>query len=411
MSSYISTELFSINLGFMQISLFRIMVILLPLVCCKRIIINYIEQGYFFGNKTNRYSIIFMLFWLFYALLSLLWSPSFYDTVRHTYFILCGVVCIVAFSLLTEDLRNISTCLMAAVIMIFVHGIIGWREVFTGNYVVETEYTLNYALQMLPVSSMFNVNDYATCMTVGMFLSYALWKTAQSRFISAFAFVVMINSALLVVWSRSRANIYGLVLAMLVLIFLSGKKIIVNLFIIFISLISAVFVVNLLCPWIMELVTDVVLPGITGIDLESGSDYVRTNLIKNGLHFLPQNLFMGTGAGGIEHWMSSEWIYDTGGIINIHNWWMEILTGYGIIIFIGYLLFYIKLVVDMYTTYKTSKDKTEIYIALSMIGALVAFSIGSVSSSSNISNYSIWVFFAIAIAFQGLLIKKNVRLK
>jgi len=407
-SSYISTELFSINLGFMQISLFRIAIFLLPFMCCAKMISNYENKGYFLENKIKGYSITFMSFWLFYAMLSSLWSPDFYDTLRHTYFIFCGVICIIALSLLTEDLRDILNCLTAAVIMILVHGIIGWREVFTGNYVVETEYTLEYALQMLPVSSMFNVNDYATCMTVGVFFSYALWKTSYNRFISAFAFVVMINSVLLVVWSRSRANIYGLLLAMLVLLILSGKKIFVNLFIVFVSLISAVFVVNLLCPWIMELVTDVVFPGITGIDLESGSDYIRANLIKNGLHFLPQNLFMGTGAGGIEHWMSTEWIYDTGGIINIHNWWMEILTGYGIIVFTGYLFFYIKLLTDMYRTYRTSKNKTEVYIAISMIGALTSFIIGSVSSSSNISSYSVWSFFAIAIAYQGMLIKNNV---
>lgn len=170
-------------------------------------------------------------------------------------------------------------------------------------------------------------------------------------------------------------------------------------------LFAFILVSNMFFPWVTDLFVETVLPGISGVNLEYGSDYVRMNLIKNGLHFLPQNLFMGTGAGGIEHWMASEWIYDTGSITNIHNWWMEILTGYGIIVFIGYMIFYIKLCIDMFRIFRSSSNYKEVYIAFAMIGALVSFVIGSVSSSSNMASYQIWVFFAIVIAFQGL--RKN----
>lgn len=402
-SSYISATIFSINLGFMQISLFRIFVLFLPFACFSKLNSNYHINGKQFPkDKQNNYSVLFMIFWLFYALLSFLWSPSISDTLRHSYLIACGVISVIAFSFILDDAEDIYNCLLASTLMIFVHGIIGWREIFTGNYLVQTEYTVGYALQMLPVSTMFNVNDYATSMAVGVFLAFAVWKTAPSKIISIFAFFVMVSSALIVIWSRSRANIYGFTLAVVVLLLLSGKKIFKNISLILILSFSVLFISDLFFPWTTEQFTDTVLPGISGIDLEYGSDYVRMNLIKNGLHFLPQNLFMGTGAGGIEHWMASEWIYDTENIINIHNWWMEILTGYGIFVFIGYLFFFGKLCFDMYKIYRTSNNIKEVYISLAMIGALVSFTIGSVSSSSNMASYSIWVFFAIAIAFQGI---------
>lgn len=402
-SSYISATIFSINLGFMQISLFRIFVLFLPFACFSKLNSNYLIHGYLFPqDKQNNYSILFMLFWLFYSLLSFLWSPSLGDTLRHSYFIACGVISIIAFTLIIDDAEDVYYCLLASTFMIFVHGIIGWREIFTGNYLVQTEYTVGYALQMLPVSTMFNVNGYATCMTIGVFFAFAVWKTAPSKIISIFAFFVMVSSALIVIWSRSRANIYGFALAVLVLLLLSGKKIFRNIFLILLMLFVFIFVSNMFFPWVTNLFVETVLPGISGINVEYGSDYVRMNLIKNGLYFLPQNLFMGTGAGGIEHWMASEWLYDTGSITNIHNWWMEILTGYGIFVFLGYLFFFGKLCFDMYKIYRTSNNVKEVYISLAMIGALVSFVIGSVSSSSNMASYSIWIFFAIVIAFQGV---------
>ncbi|MEA4871386.1 MAG: O-antigen ligase family protein [Synergistaceae bacterium] len=402
-SSFIPASVLSINIGFMQISAYRIMIMLLPFACFLKLNSTFqINNELFFYNKQNNYSVLFMMFWLFYSLMSFLWSPSIIDTFKHTYFIACGVMCIFAFYLLIENVEDVYFCLLASTFVICIHGIIGWTEIFTGNYLIETEYTFAYAIQKLPVSAMYNVNGFATCMTSGVFLAFAVWKTAKSKLTTIYAFIVMISSFLIVIWSRSRANIYGLTLAIGVLLILSGKKIFVNIFLILILAFSTFFICGLFFPWITELFTDTVLTDITGINLEYGSDYVRINLIKNGLHFLLQNLLMGTGAGGIEHWMASEWIYETEGIINMHNWWMEILTAYGVFVFIGYLFFYVKLCFDMFKIYRATNNTKEMYLSLAMIGMLISFVISSVSSSSNIGDSSIWTFFAIAIAFQKI---------
>lgn len=414
-SSFIPASVLSINIGFMQISSYRIIIMLLPFACFFKL--NYIFQTkgkLFFDNKQNNYSIIFMIFWLFYSVLSILWSPSIIDTFKHTYFIVCGVIVIFAFYLLIENVEDVYCCLLASTFVICIHGIIGWTEIFTGNYLIETEYTFAYSIQKLPVSAMYNVNGFATFMTFGVFLAFGVWKTAKRKLTTIFAFVVMLNSFLIVIWSRSRANIYAIALAVGVLLLLSGKNIFRNIFIILIVSFVFIFVSNTFFPWGTDIFVEAVLPGISGINLESGSDYIRLNLIKNGLHFLPQNLFMGTGAGGIEHWMASEWIYDTENITNIHNWWMEIITAYGVFVFIGYLLFYVKLCLDMFKIYRDTNNTKEMYLSLAMIGMLTSFVISSVSSSSNIGDPSIWTIFAIAIAFQGISARysqHNIRVK
>ena len=60
-------------------------------------------------------------------------------------------------------------------------------------------------------------------------------------------------------------------------------------------------------------------------------------------------------------------IFDTKGILNIHNWWMEILTGYGVIIFIMYIMFYIKLFLSLYKKYKYSTNKVDKSISLGLM--------------------------------------------
>lgn len=133
------------------------------------------------------------------------------------------------------------------------------------------------------------------------------------------------------------------------------------------------------------------------------SDNIRKNLILNGLLFLLPTLGMGTGIGGIESYMASNWVYETYGITNIHNWWMEILVGSGIFIFAGYIIFYIKLCRDNYSRYK-SKNTTSLErsTAFAFLGFMIAFIIASISSSSNMGNEMLWVFWAIIIAFQGI---------
>ena len=102
-------------------------------------------------------------------------------------------------------------------------------------------------------------------------------------------------------------------------------------------------------------------------------------------------------------------IYPTGGITNIHNWWGEILTAYGLVVFIGYLLLYWKL---FSTCYQLSVSKTEnkevSVIATSIACSLAGFVIGAVSSSSNISSEWLWVYMAVVIAFVGIEGKLNM---
>jgi teichuronic acid biosynthesis protein TuaE len=127
------------------------------------------------------------------------------------------------------------------------------------------------------------------------------------------------------------------------------------------------------------------------------SDPIRVNLIKNGFEFLKHTFGFGTGAGNIEYWMANKSIYDTLLVTNMHNWWMEILTGYGVFVFVGYMWMYLTMTKGFFTAFMHSEDKFIQNVSIGLLCCMVAFLMGSVSSSSNITQEWLWVFWGVVV--------------
>ena len=162
------------------------------------------------------------------------------------------------------------------------------------------------------------------------------------------------------------------------------------------------FVIALIMlPHLRENITDLCVAVFTFNVKENTSDFIRLNLILNGLFFLSNNLLMGTGLGNIEYYMQRYAILDTLGIINMHNWWFEILVTSGIFIFCGYCFFYVRLLNHMWQYSKHSNERDMSNLGMVMVGFLTAFPIASISSSSIMGADIIWTYFAIIIAFEG----------
>ena len=133
----------------------------------------------------------------------------------------------------------------------------------------------------------------------------------------------------------------------------------------------------------------------------ANSDAVRLNLIRNGLVFLRETFGFGVGTANAEYWMATEPVYYVRGFTNVHNWWVEILTNFGVIIFILYIVFYISLFCSIWKRYKTEKDYHTKVLCMILISFMGAFLAASVSSSSNWGKEWLWILWSFIIAFQG----------
>lgn len=99
----------------------------------------------------------------------------------------------------------------------------------------------------------------------------------------------------------------------------------------------------------------------------------------------------------------------------MHNWWIEILTGYGVLIFGAYLLYYAKLFIDFYRNYIKNREKKVLseefkfykYTSLGTCAIMLGYILTGISSSSNFNSEYMWVFWSICITYQGILKKDS----
>lgn len=404
-ASFFSANFISIDLGFFQLSPFRIAVLFsLYLFCLIRLIpqkdfINIIPRG------KNRFSVGVMLFWFVYAIISVAWVKDLEGWSRDIYFLALGLFSIVFFSYYFKRIKDILECIKIMEFMIIIHNVIGWYEIITRDYRFLSSQNLVYyvnANSRIPISMMGNPNNYALLMLFGVFISYIFFacsKTWVERFI---AIVVMISSAALIFFTESRANILGLIMAIVLFVYLSlidrkERKLIFLLCVVpFVSILFSLDLFNSIMSQFSEFIQ-------FNFSQQGSSDSVRINLIRNGLLFLTTTFGFGTGAGNIEYWMANRGVYYVASITNMHNWWAEILIGYGVVIFLLYICFYIKLFIDIYRFYKKSNDVTIRNISLGILCCMFGFVIGSISSSSNIRVEWLWVFWAVVVALQGYI--------
>lgn len=205
----------------------------------------------------------------------------------------------------------------------------------------------------------------------------------------------MISDVVLLVLTRSRGLIAALGISFAFILFASGRK--------KYAMLLVILALALFSPRVISLVSSTFMRTAE----EVRSDNTRVYLIQNGLQMTLNSLGFGIGCGQIPYWLENYAQLPTGGLRALHNWWVEILASFGIGIFIGYIAFYYRLFRDfLRTNKKTSLNhRTTLYLVICAI--MAGYIIGSISSSSNFINETLWIFWALCIGLQGTISEHN----
>jgi len=399
-SGLLGSKLLSIRSIVGQISLYRIMIIISPII----ILAKYILQKNEFSKIKNSEVSIFYLLWAIYSVMQVAIIGDLIRWARVFWFFISGVITIL-FSL--QYLRNksdILKILKILLIVIIIYQVFAFYEILSGNYIFENEYNQDYYSTALanigiriPISLCGNPNDFGLFCIMAFYVALSYNKIFKKRLGKAISFLLEITSIFLVFATQSRGNIIGLLISIPFLLIMqykieiAWKRIILVFLIVFI-----VMYVFLITPIYNEVIKELVTIDFRA---KSGSIYIRENLIRNGLIYLKKYFYMGVGLGNIEFHMGINPIFDVGKYRNIHNWWMEILVSSGLFIFIGYVYIYVKTSINLIEIYKNFKDKDFKFLAISFFCYMIAFIVGSISSSTIIDVEWIWVFWAIIYSF------------
>lgn len=393
----------NINLGFFYLSPLRLAIILLPIIYAGERMLRIRKEKYCLKSLNIR-SILFMWIWFLYSLLTVFWCKDLAAWQHGEYFIFIGIWTMMFFDMSDLKEKDFVDILKCAQIAIVIHNLLGWFEIFTHKYLFASEERIaifRSSKKYYPVSTMMNQNDFVMVLILGICLSVLFLVISKKWYMKLFNSFILGSCIGLGVLTDSRLGMVGMMIVLLCFaIFLIPKKhkrYIIGTGIALIALSMAVL------PRLYLKIPEM-LGEIKGLDFSNAtvnSDAVRFNLIKNGFIYLKETWGVGVGTGNADYWLQVDPVYYVRGFTNMHNWWGELLTNFGIIIFILYLVFYFSLLCSLYKKYKSTDSFRMKITYISVISFMAAFVIASMSSSSNWGKEWLWIWWAFLIALQG----------
>lgn len=382
----------SIHTTIGEISLFRLFFFLAVMMACVRCLA--FGRGIKLYNRKTQYSILFYIVWIMYSAITVVWAKDLNNYIKIMFFLLTGFLCILLISdyCRTDELNNVLRALNAGLLL---QCILGYYEFFSGNYLFLKQESVDIYFSRdlhYPVAMMGNPNDFSTGMFLGIVACLYLYQIMQNRKPVTLFYLSCIAAYIVAIGlSDSKACLGGAVACIAFFIYKKRKKS-SRILVVFL------FLVVLMTPAVQSYIYSKL--DLTYFYVKGESFSNRVNLIRNGFDFLMRTCGFGVGNGQIEYWVENNAVFNTGNILNMHNWWMEILTAYGWIIFTGFILFYIKLFYGFMAQYKHNSDSYYGKQMLAFSAGLVGMILALMSSSSNMTKEYIWLFWAVLIAFQ-----------
>lgn len=79
------------------------------------------------------------------------------------------------------------------------------------------------------------------------------------------------------------------------------------------------------------------------------------------------------GAGNVSYYLKAEPVYDTGGVVEVHNWLVEIMANFGVLTMLGYLTVYLFLFWTLYKCHERKSENQSRLITEGLITAMAGF--------------------------------------
>lgn len=348
-------------------------------------------------HHSLRWYYAFLGIWFAYGLLSLLWARYPANTIHEMLLLglaLVLVVLVVENLSMESGLRHIEW-LWIATLSVFL--ILGMIEIRLGLHLRDKALPLvSRAAQFRPRGPFHNTNDFGTFLALSV--PFAMAWAAYGRRLSEYVVgcLLFCFSLYMIHATDSRAAMLAIIVEVLVFIMLVARGRPRRRF--------------ALTTGGLAVVAAVVLPGyyvgviaslkslMIQLDLGVGSAAVRLDLLRNALSALISSYGFGLGAGNIEPWIAARGGAGQG-VSSLHNWWGEMLANYGILVFAGYVLFYLGLIRALLVARRCVPIGWDRRICETLIVALAGFSVASISSSSIMALQVHWLLFAVALAF------------
>ncbi len=358
--------------------------------------------------------LLLLAFWLAWTLVSLLWAADTTSGVRYSIFLLM-MTSLAAGSVLAI---NSDKTLRATLLLLFaVFGAalaVGLLEIVSDFRLPTSGLVGRPERYQWAITSIFyNQNDFATY--IALWLPFLLAVPFFARRVSALlaAIAGSVLSVYCLLYTGSRTNLLALALAvpslLLILAIRRGTRSSRWQWALGIALVCVVVFATYL--GMQGALPGFRLPDIgvqhwrldtlsTEMGAGTGSGGTRLKLISGGLAAALDSRLLGVGPGNAEYHLRQMSGLET--VYNLHNWWLEVLVNGGLLVFVGYLLFYTGLVWALFRVAVTTKRALTAFAATALLAALAGYTFGALSPSSAIHFTPMWIHFGLSMAVINL---------
>lgn len=386
MTAALGVYLLPIPLGFVNVYFFRLLVLIL-------LVMSFILKSELKMTSLTQIYIFLMAVWLIWAGISSLWTPDISSGLKDFVALALGLTSTLLVITFVNGPNRLRYLRAGWILAFVITGGVAFWEILTGEHLVSSfsKNAPSYMLDRKFVSSTSgNPNNYGAFLL--LCFPFIVWEfsVCKNKLVKGLMIVFLIIYPFLLTLTGSRLSLLGgLIETMLIIFFMikGGKRIVL------LSLIAGTAALVTMSG-IMEdlLIIDKFATVASQSGANHGSILIRINTTLDGLWMLSETYGLGVGVGGFEHVMSQEFLpYPTYGIINPHNFSIEVLAEYGIVIFSIFVLLLAML------SYKAlgkvrSANQHDFYIGISCLMGLSGYIFASAANSSYLEQPVNWIF-------------------
>jgi teichuronic acid biosynthesis protein TuaE len=327
---------------------------------------------YFIGNTSygivnTKKNELFFIGWLIFAVLQTTWTDSTDRTWLYIMALALGVIVIWFMSRLIVTKKWLDTLYSCWGFALLGTILIGLWEIITNNHFSGSGAgASHYNLQNVATVGFFNPNDYSFFLVISLPIIFYWFKQKMiykllGLFMFASAFYIISQNV-----ARFSVFLFIITTAFFLISFVrdnkrfldfiinTNKKILNFLFVANKRLLIIFIIASMLVFLYYRKLILQTMDGIISLLQSDESSSIRKLLFENGLSIFIDHP-LGIGSGNIDNYMKQNGLA-VNNITVLHNYWLEILVTYGIIIFIGFVIFFVLSLYKMREVVLTSES-------------------------------------------------------
>ncbi|MEH7235748.1 O-antigen ligase family protein [Bacillus sp. JJ1562] len=391
---FLDPFLINVPIGPLHVTLLRIVLFLFGLY----LFIKYVLLFNPLHIQPIKPALVFLIAWFLYGVVSILWATNKVEGIKELYYF--AVFILLVFSIIeTLNRRDILKWINYSFILIGILTILLSLlelafnfHLSTSRYVIEAD---KYGGLGLRVATAFFYNENDLSLFLVMITPFFLMTFRKSGFqlliLGSIFFIMFMNG--------SRIAILAFLILILIFLFILYRPHLVNIFK-FLLIFTPLFI-GVAIYFSGDIVDKII--EVTGI-FEQGSTSTRINLILTGIYSIVHSFFLGVGAGNYQFHVNPE---VTSGIVNPHNWWIEVGTNYGVDIFVFYLAFLIFIFRKLWQIYKRNNEFSALAFCLFL--SYIGFVIACIGPSRLFYFWPMWLLYGVTLAFINVANEKAVQ--